>query len=81
MDQLASVLLDFPPAGGIADDDLYHVAAKSHSQKVDKLAVSQSFRDTAAQLLDVRGSCLSVRGFQVLTACSMSIRPSIPSHT
>jgi COP9 signalosome complex subunit 3 len=36
MDQLASVLLDFPPAGGIADDERYHSSAKSHNQKVDK---------------------------------------------
>jgi hypothetical protein len=81
MDQLASVLLDFPPAGGIADDDLYHLAARSHSLKVDKLAASQNFRDSAAQLLDVRGSYLSSWGFQLLTARSMSIQPSIPSHT
>lgn len=59
MDQIASVLLNFPPAGGIADDDLYNSAAKSHSQSVDKLAVTPNFKDTAAQLLDVRESCPS----------------------
>jgi hypothetical protein len=58
MDQLASALLDFPPAGGLPDDDQYHWAAKSHSQKVDKLSVSQNFKDAAAQLLDVGGLCL-----------------------
>jgi COP9 signalosome complex subunit 3 len=55
MDQLASVLLDFPPAGGIADDERYHSLAKSHIQKVDKL-VTPNFGEAAAQLLDVRGS-------------------------
>lgn len=58
MDQLASVLLDFPPAGGYADDEQYHRAAKSHSQDVAKLAVSQNFKAAAAQLLDVCASCL-----------------------
>ncbi|EAQ92380.1 hypothetical protein CHGG_00615 [Chaetomium globosum CBS 148.51] len=52
MDQIASVLLNFPPAGGITDDDLYNSAAKSHSQSVGELAVTPNFKDTAAQLLD-----------------------------
>ncbi|KAH6845046.1 hypothetical protein B0I37DRAFT_328060 [Chaetomium sp. MPI-CAGE-AT-0009] len=52
MDQIASVLLNFPPAGGIADDDLYNSAAKSHNQNVEKLALTPNFKDTAAQLLD-----------------------------
>ncbi|KAK4153912.1 hypothetical protein C8A00DRAFT_14919 [Chaetomidium leptoderma] len=52
MDQLASVLLDFPPAGGLADDERYHLAVKSHIHKVDKLAVTQNFNPAAAQLLD-----------------------------
>ncbi len=54
MDQIASVLLDFPAAGGYADDEQYHRAAKLHSQHVSKLALTQQFRDAAAQLLNVR---------------------------
>ncbi|KAK4121083.1 hypothetical protein N657DRAFT_624161 [Parathielavia appendiculata] len=52
MDHLASALLDFPPAGALPDDDRYNWAAKSHSEKVDQLAVTQSFKEFAAQLLD-----------------------------
>ncbi|KAK4104243.1 hypothetical protein N658DRAFT_466296 [Parathielavia hyrcaniae] len=52
MDKLASALLNFPPAGGAPDDDRYHWAAKSHSQKVDQLAGTPHFRESAAQLLD-----------------------------
>ena len=54
MDQIASVLLDFPPTGGFADDEQYHRAAKAHSQNVARLAQQQSFKDAAVQLLDVR---------------------------
>lgn len=53
MDQLIPVLLHFPPAGGIAGDDHYDSAARSHNQQVDKLAESPEFGDAAAQLIDV----------------------------
>lgn len=53
MDQAASVLLDFPPAGGLTDDAQYHAAAVSHTQKLDKLAATSNFKGLAAQLLDV----------------------------
>ncbi|KAJ4306153.1 hypothetical protein N0V88_000949 [Collariella sp. IMI 366227] len=51
MDQIASVLLNFPPAGGVSDEE-YYKAAKIHSQEVQKLAVSPKFKDFAPQLLD-----------------------------
>ncbi len=54
MDRLASVLLDFPPEGGVADDVQYHSAAQSHSQKVERLMVVPEFKEHAIQLLDVR---------------------------
>jgi COP9 signalosome complex subunit 3 len=68
MDKLAAALLDFPPAGGLPDDDQYHWAAKSHSQKVDKLSVSQDFKDATAQLLDVGGFLLSVFNYAIADA-------------
>ncbi|KAL2167863.1 hypothetical protein VTG60DRAFT_692 [Thermothelomyces hinnuleus] len=69
MDQLISVLLHFPPTGGIAGDDQYDSAAKSHSQKVDKLAASSDFNDAAAQLLDhVDPAVYSISHAHLLTA-------------
>jgi hypothetical protein len=56
MDQLASMLLEFPPAGGFADDEQYNRAAKLHSQNLSKPAVSQHLRDAAALLIEVRAS-------------------------
>lgn len=67
MDQIASVLLDFPAAGGYVDDEQYHRAAKLHSQHVGKLASTQQFRDAAAQLLNVRELWLRVCSSQPLT--------------
>jgi COP9 signalosome complex subunit 3 len=57
MDQAASVLLDFPPEGGIAGDAQYHAAAQSHSQKLDQLAAAPNFPGFAPQLLDVGALC------------------------
>ncbi|KAL2017005.1 hypothetical protein VTK56DRAFT_2686 [Thermocarpiscus australiensis] len=51
MDQIASVLLAFPPEGGVADDAQYHAAVQAHCQKVDRLTGSKAFRDSAPQLL------------------------------
>lgn len=56
MDQIAAVLLDFPPPGGLADDVQYHAAAHTHSQKVERLMVLNEFREHALQLLDVRSA-------------------------
>lgn len=53
MDQAASVLLAFPPAGGFPNDAQYHQAALLHCQKVEKQAASSSFKNFADQLLDV----------------------------
>ena len=55
MDRIASVLLDFPPAGGLADNTQYHHAAQSHSAKVDKLSAQSDFKEHARKLLDVSG--------------------------
>ncbi|KAL2255448.1 hypothetical protein VTK26DRAFT_3374 [Humicola hyalothermophila] len=52
MDRIASVLLDFPPAGGLADNAQYHQAALSHSQKVEKLSTQSEFKEHAPTLLD-----------------------------
>ncbi|KAL1836275.1 hypothetical protein VTJ49DRAFT_5374 [Mycothermus thermophilus] len=51
MDQLATLLLGFPPASGFASFEDYHSQAKSHNQTLDKLAVTSNFRQSAAQLL------------------------------
>lgn len=56
MDRFAPVLLAFPPQGGFADDVQYHTAARSHSQKAEKLLATAGFKDFAPQLLDVRRS-------------------------
>lgn len=53
MDRIASVLLDFPPAAGLADDAQYHAAAQSHSHKVEKLMSTPEFEQCAHQLVDV----------------------------
>ncbi|KAK3899877.1 hypothetical protein C8A05DRAFT_46174 [Staphylotrichum tortipilum] len=52
MDQLASMLLEFPPAGGFADDEQYNRAAKLHSQNLNKPSVSQHLRDAAVHLVE-----------------------------
>ncbi|KXX81805.1 COP9 signalosome complex subunit 3 [Madurella mycetomatis] len=52
MDRFAPVLLAFPPQGGFADDVQYHTAARSHSQKAEKLLATAGFKDFAPQLLE-----------------------------
>ncbi len=85
MDQLALMLLEFPPAGGFVDDEQYNRAAKLHSQNLSKPAVLQHLKDSATLLIEVRASPsrepLPTLDIADLFLPSTSTQLSIRSHT
>lgn len=53
MDQIASVLLSFPPSHELTDDHEYNAAAKAHVKQLDQLSEAALLAAHAPQLLQV----------------------------